>query len=201
VPLLRGVVPIGDAAAQHNPLTLCGFGAHVRNLPRTSSLLTFALHHNLLEPQHLERVTAFQTNVALTWGFRRFMHPWGKPHQVNELLQVFLGTLNDLGSPAATRFFQDRMRWTDYRDILVRVLERYPRVLVATWQVLGPAQIVCWLRDYLRFSAVAAQATVARLAGTGVEHTLYRLAGQISPVWELRLRAAYAEWRVMGRVE
>ncbi len=201
VPPLRGVVPIGDAAAQHNPLTLCGFGAQVRNLPRTSSLLTFALHHNLLEPQHLERVTAFQTNVALTWGFRRFMHPWGKPHQVNELLQVFLGTLNDLGSPAATRFFQDRIRWSDYRDILGRMLGRYPRVLVATWQVLGPTQIVRWLRDYLRFSGVAAQAAVARLAGPGVERTAYRLAGRISPAWELRLRAAYAEWRVMGRVE
>ncbi|MFP4436325.1 MAG: hypothetical protein ACLFVO_03685 [Chloroflexaceae bacterium] len=201
VPPLRGVVPIGDAAAQHNPLALSGFGAHVRNLPRTSSLLTFALHHNLLEPQHLERITALQTNVALTWGFRRFMHPWGKPHQVNELLQVFLGTLNDLGSPPATRFFQDQMRWTDYRDMLGRMLGRYPRVLVATWQALGPAQIVRWLRDYLRFSGVAAQAAVARLAGTGVERTLYRLAGRISPAWELRLRAAYAEWRVMGWVE
>lgn len=200
-PLLRGVVPIGDAAAQHNPLTLCGFGAHVRNLPRTSSLLSFALHHNLLEPQHLERVTAFQTNVALTWVFRRFMHPWGKPHQVNELLHVFLGTLNDLGNSPAIRFFQDRICWNDYRNILVRVLERYPRVLVATWQVLGPVNIIRWLRAYLCFSGVAVQAAVARLAGPGIERTAYRLAGRISPAWELRLRAAYAEWRAMGRVE
>lgn len=201
VPPLRGVVTLGDAAAQHNPLTLCGFGAHVRNLPRITSLLNFALHHNLLEPQHLERVTVFQTNVALTWVFRRFMHPWGKPHQVNELLQVFLGTLNDLGSPTATRFFQDRMRWTDYRDILVRVLERYPRILVAARQVLEPTQIVRRLRAYLRFSGVAAQAAAARMAGPGVERTAYRLAGRISPACELRLRAAYAEWRVMGWVE
>ncbi|NJM05273.1 hypothetical protein HC891_02105 [Candidatus Gracilibacteria bacterium] len=113
-PLLRGVLPVGDAAAQQSPLTFCGFGSHVRNLERTAHLLNFTLDKGLLEPGDLQQINAFQANVSLNWVFSRFMQPWGRPHDVNRLQNLFLEVLNELGVDLATRFFQDRMRWSDY---------------------------------------------------------------------------------------
>jgi lycopene cyclase CruA len=197
-PLLRGVLPVGDAAAQQSPLTFCGFGSHVRNLQRTTELLDAALTLDMLEPAPLRDINAFQANVSLNWVFSRFMQPWGRPHDVNRLQNLFLDVLNELGVEMATRFFQDRMRWSDYHPMIFGVLRRYPWILVDSWHVLGPHGMVQWAADYLRFSAAAAQATVARVGGAALERLLTRLLSVLSPRVGLRVRAAYAEWRAMG---
>lgn len=199
-PLLRGVLPVGDAAAQQSPLTFCGFGSHVRNLHRTTSLLDYALRRNLLVPGHLSQINAFQTNVSLHWVFSRFMHPWGRPHDVNELQNVFLATLNELGIAFATRFFQDRMLWADYGKIVRTVLRRYPEILVVTWRALGPWNIYRWVCDYLRFSFVAAQAAVGGALSPHGERAIYALLDRLAPAVSLRVRSLYAEWRAMGWV-
>jgi len=196
-PMLRGVLPIGDSAAQQSPLTYCGFGSHVRNLHRTTSLLNYAMEHTLLEPQHLQNVNAFQTNVSLNWVFSRFMQPWGQPDNVNELQNVFLGTLNELGIERAQRFFKDQTRWIDYNNILGTVLRRYPVIMLQAWKVLEKGGIIQWGKDYLRFTQETIVATAARKAGPKVEQALYRLADTVSPANSLRVRARYAEWRVM----
>lgn len=118
-PLLRGVLPVGNSAAQQSPLTFCGFGSHVRNLARTTTLLQSALRHDLLEPAHLHPISAYQVNVSLNWIFSRFMQPWRGPADVNRLQNVFLRVLNDLGVDLARRFFRDRMRWGDYRRMIL----------------------------------------------------------------------------------
>jgi lycopene cyclase CruA len=197
IPLLQGVLPIGDSAAQQSPLTYCGFGSHVRNLHRTTSLLAYALSHNLLTPKHLTHINAFQTNVSLNWVFSRFMQPWGNPDNVNELQNVFLGSLNDLGIPIARRFFQDRTRWSDYNNILGTVLRRYPIIMNQAWSVLKPSGIRQWIRDYLRFTLEASYAASARAAGPSVEQALYRLSDRLSPTQSLSIRAKYAEWHTM----
>lgn len=197
-PLLRGVLPVGDSAAQQSPLTYCGFGSHVRNLHRTTSLLDFALRQGLLEPQHLRHISAFQANVSLNWVFSRFMQPWGNPHQVNELQNAFLAALNERGNELATRFFRDRTRWHDYNQIVWYTMMRYKDVFLIAWPVLGVSGVWQWLCDYLRFSTLAAYATGARRLGPHGEQMARWLADQINPALGLQVRAHYAEWRTMG---
>jgi lycopene cyclase CruA len=196
-PLLRGVVPIGDAAAQQSPLTYCGFGSHVRNLHRTTSLLDYALRQGLLEPEHLGHINAFQTNVSLNWVFSHFMQPWGRPHNVNELQNVFLRALNELGTPLSARFFQDQMRWSDYNSVIWTVLMNYPIIIAKAWRVLGMAGIYQWARDYTRFTMETFLAAIARTSGHGVERASLRLFDRIAPALSLRIRGKYAEWRAM----
>jgi lycopene cyclase CruA len=196
-PLLRGVLPVGDSAAQQSPLTYCGFGSHVRNLHRTTSLLDYALRHDVLEPGDLRHISAFQTNVSLNWIFSRFMQPWGHPHDVNEIQNAFLTALNERGIDLATRFFRDRTRWSDYNQVVWYTMMHYKVVFIIAWPVLGVAGIWQWFRDYVRFSAEAAYAAGARKLGKRGEGLLRKLGDRISPRLGLRVRARYAEWRAM----
>jgi lycopene cyclase CruA len=197
-PLLRGVLPVGDSAAQQSPLTFCGFGSHVRNLHRTTGLLDYALDYDLLDPADLAQVSTFQINVSLNWIFSRFMEPWERDDDVNRLQNIFMGVLRELGPEHATRFFQDRMRWSDYPPMLLGLLRHHPGILRAVWQVLGPQDLLRWLGDFARFTAAAAEASVAKTTGHAAERALIAVADLVAPGVGLRLRARYAEWRSMG---
>ncbi|MEI7769913.1 MAG: hypothetical protein WCI67_07995 [Chloroflexales bacterium] len=199
-PLLRGVLPVGDSAAQQSPLTFCGFGSHVRNLRRTTGLLDYALTHDLLEPTDMAQISAFQSNVSLNWVFSRFMEPWEHADDVNQLQNNFMRVLQDLGVETATRFFRDQMRWADYHPMLLGLLRYHPGILRAAVQVLGPEGFFQWLGDYARFSEAAGVATLARVAGKPVENLLTGIADLFAPALGLRVRARYAEWRAMGWV-
>jgi lycopene cyclase CruA len=197
-PLLAGVLPVGDSAAQQSPLTYCGFGSHVRNLQRTTSLLDYALRHSLTKPEHLRHISAYQTNVSLNWVFSRFMQPWGNPHGVNELQNAFLAALDELGIDLATRFFRDRMRWHDYNRVVWRSMLHYKQVFLIVWPILGIPGVWQWFCDYLRFSQQAALATLASTLGAPGERALTWLGDRLQPATSLAIRARYAEWRVMG---
>lgn len=196
-PLLRGVLPVGDSAAQQSPLTFCGFGSHVRNIGRTTGLLAYALEHDLLAPTNLRNINAFQSNVSLNWIFSRFMHPWERPDDVNSLQNAFTRVLQTLGTERATRFFQDRMQWGDYLPMLATMMYYYPSILSAAYKVLGIQGIGRWMNDYMRFSTVAFTAYTARMAGPASEQLLYRISERFSPALSLQIRAHYAEWKVM----
>ncbi len=92
----RGVVSIGDAAAQQSPLTFCGFGSHTRNLRRITDTLRFCLTHDLLEGRHLRHAGAHQANLAPLWGLSRMMAhgTGGDVSAVNRVMNVFLGSLH-----------------------------------------------------------------------------------------------------------
>lgn len=199
-PLLRGVLPVGDSAAQQSPLTFCGFGSHVRNLHRTTVLLDYALTHGTLEPEQLAAINPFQTNVSMNWIFSRFMHPWQKADDVNRLQNLFFGSLVDVGTDRATRFFRDQMRWRDYYPMLFGLLRRWPPVLLAALDVVGVSGIVQWMGDYARLTLSAVGATLARAGGETAEGFVAAAADTHSPALGLRARAAYEEWRAMGWV-
>jgi lycopene cyclase CruA len=197
-PLLRGVLPIGDSAAQQSPLTFCGFGSHVRNLGRTTALLHEALRRGLTEPRHLHPISAYQVNVSLNWVFSRFMQPWVAPDDVNRLQNLFLRVLNDLGEAPSRRFFLDRMRWSDYHRMILGMFRRYPRIAIVAWRVLGPAGVQRWIRDYVIYCWVALSAQASRLLSRRGRAGLAALLDRLDPALGLRLRARFAEWRVMG---
>lgn len=197
VPLLEGVLPIGDSSAQQSPLTFCGFGSHVRNLERTTGLVQYALDHELLAPRYLGQISAYQANVALNWVFSRFMQPWDSPADVNRLQNIFARVLNEVGVELAVRFFQDQMTWRDYGRIVNHTLEVYQGIIPTTLRVLGPAETARWVADWLRFSGEAAVAAAGRAAGTAA---LDRLEQRLErrPGAAFRVKARRAEWRAMG---
>lgn len=197
-PLLRGVLPVGDAAAQQSPLTFCGFGSHVRNLDRTTTLLHDALRDDQTAPHQLAHVGAYQSNVALNWVFSRFMEPWQRGDDVNRLQHDFLCVLERLGEPLATRYFRDQMRWSDYHRMVLGMFAQRPTIVFDAWQVLGPRGIVRWVRDYLRYSATAGAAHVAARIGERGRAGFLAAAQRLAPAMTPRLRALVAEWRVMG---
>jgi lycopene cyclase CruA len=199
-PLLRGVLPIGDSAAQQSPLTFCGFGSHIRNLPRTTALLDEALRGDLLDPGFLRAISPYQVNVSLNWVFSRFMQPWHTPGDVNTLQNVFLAVLNDLGEDLARRFFRDQMRWSDYHRIILGTFRRHPQIVLKAWRVLGPAGIRRWIGDYMAYSGVALLTAGGRRLGLGGRLALARVGERLTLRLGLRLRACYAEWQAMGWV-
>jgi lycopene cyclase CruA len=198
VPLLRGVVPIGDSAAQQSPLTFCGFGSHVRNLGRTTSLLRMALRDGLTEPAHLGQISSYQVNVSLNWVFSRFMQPWGPADGVNKLQNHFLAVLNSLGVDLAERFFRDRMRWSDYHRMILGMFWRYPQIALIAWRVLGPTGVQRWIADYLGYCAEAMLASIGRRLGARGRLGLIRATHTFNTTLSLFLRARFAEWDVMG---
>jgi lycopene cyclase CruA len=195
---LAGVLPLGDAAAQQSPLTFTGFGSHLRNLERTTSLLDYALRRNLLDPRALAEISAYQANVALHWVFSRFMQPWRRPNDVNQLQNVFARVLNELGTDVAARFFKDRMRWRDYGRIVNHTLKIYKPIIPTAIEVLGPRGTIRWIADYLRFSRAALLATCGRLLEEQQWYILERIADRVAPRRALWLKSRRAEWRAMG---
>jgi lycopene cyclase CruA len=198
VPLLPGVLPIGDSSAQQSPLTFCGFGSHVRNLERTTGLLDHVLRRELLAPEHLGQISAYQANVALNWVLSRFMQPWSSPNDVNRLQNIFARVLNEIGVDLAVRFFQDQMTWRDYGRILNHTLAIYKPIIPTTLAVLGPRDSLRWFSDWLRFSAAAATAALGRALGDATLDGLMERLERDAPALAFRLAARRAEWQVMG---
>jgi lycopene cyclase CruA len=199
-PPLPGVLQIGDAAAQQSPLTFTGFGSHLRNLDRTTSLLDYALRHDLLEPRWLQEISAYQANVALHWVFSRFMQPWGRANDVNQIQNVFARVLNDLGVEVAQRFFKDQMRWGDYGRIVNHTLAVYRPIISTALAVLGPRDTLRWIVDYLRFSRAALAARTGNRLDEEQWFALEKIVELVHPGWRFKLRSRRAEWRVMGWV-
>lgn len=197
-PLLPGVLPVGDSSAQQSPLTFCGFGSHVRNLHRTTTLLDHALRHDLLAPQQLGQISAYQANVALNWVFSRFMQPWHAPADVNRLQNIFARVLNELGVDIAVRFFRDQMTWRDYGRIVNHTLAIYKPIIPTALTVLGPRDTARWIVDWLRFSGAAAQAALGRQLGATQLDALEARLARRWPAHAFSLKARRAEWRAMG---
>lgn len=198
-PLLPGVVPIGDAAAQQSPLTFCGFGSHVRNLGRTTMLLHEALMLGIDDPAGLRHVTPYQINVSLNWVFSRFMQPWGDADDdVNRLQHHFMAILQREGTDFATRFFRDEMRWRDYHKMVLGMFFAYRPIVGIAFRVLKRAGILQWIADYLRFCWAALVAAKGRMIRRWFgQHTLARIAADLPPRARLALLATLEEWRVM----
>ncbi|KPV51638.1 hypothetical protein SE17_20075 [Kouleothrix aurantiaca] len=130
--------------------------------------------------------------------FSRFMQPWAAPDDVNQLQNIFLGVLNELGGALAQRFFRDRMIWGDYHKMILGMFRHHPRIVFIAWRVLGPAGVRQWIADYLAYSRAALLAYVGSAIPAPVRGALSSGLGRLVPSWALRLRAHLAEWQAMG---
>ncbi|MBA3823180.1 MAG: hypothetical protein H0X24_04635 [Ktedonobacterales bacterium] len=169
------VLSLGDAAALQSPLTFCGFGSNARNLRRITGLLDLALQHGRLGAADLGQIRAAEAAPALARAFSKFLiaKPVEKEAstQVNETLNVFCRILDDMGEAPARDFFQDRVRWWDYTQLVLRTAIRYPRIFPLTARTLSLTEVWGWIAAYGAFSATAARNVFGRAVGEPLSHT------------------------------
>lgn len=134
------VVLLGDAAALNSPLTFCGFGSLVRNLPRMTGGLHDALESGDLSRQRLASFSAYEPNVASMANLMKYMcfdRRTDAPNFVNELMNEVMIVLDELPVRYRQAMFRDEMQFDELWTVLLKVAARYPAVLKATWDKLG----------------------------------------------------------------
>ncbi len=150
------IAAIGDAASLQSPLVFTGFGSLVRNLPRLTDLLATALRHDLLTADDLNRVRAYQSNVAVTWLFSKgMMVPTGRtlpPERVNAILNTFFGILSDEDPDTVDDFIKDRAGWLAFNRMALRAARKNPQLLVWIWDLTGWEYALRWFPTYLEFT-------------------------------------------------
>lgn len=160
------LLAIGDAASLQSPLVFTGFGSLVRNMGRLTELLDTALKHDLLKAEHLDRIRAYQSNVAVTWLFSKgMMVPTGKfiaPERINAMLNTFFGLLANEPPEVADTFIKDRTSWGMFNRLAIKAAWQNPSLLLWIWELAGPRDLVRWLGSYFTFTW---QAIVGGLLG------------------------------------
>ncbi|RUR72667.1 NAD(P)/FAD-dependent oxidoreductase [Chlorogloeopsis fritschii PCC 9212] len=150
------LIAIGDAASLQSPLVFTGFGSLVRNLARLTTLLDVALKHNLLSAQHLNRIRAFQNNIAVTWMFSKgMMVPTGKnlpPERINTMLNNFFGLLADESKEVADDFIKDRFDWLTFNRLALKAARKNPALLLWIWELAGAKDLLRWTSNYFDFT-------------------------------------------------
>jgi lycopene cyclase CruA len=160
------LLAIGDAASLQSPLIFTGFGSLVRNLERLTRLLDTALKHDLLEVGDLEKIRAYQSNVAVTWLFSRgMMVKTGAtlpPARINSMLNTFFGLLAAEPPEVADTFIKDRTDWWTFNRLALKAARQNPALLWWIWQMAGWADLLRWLGAYADFTRDALQAAFLR---------------------------------------
>ncbi|MBF2067717.1 MAG: flavin-dependent dehydrogenase [Calothrix sp. C42_A2020_038] len=150
------LIAIGDAASLQSPLVFTGFGSLVRNLERLTKLLDCALKHDLLSARHLNRIRAFQSNIAVTWMFSKgMMVPTGKflpPERINSMLNNFFGLLADSSPEVAENFIKDRFDWLTFNQLALKAARKNPALLPWIWELAGARDLFRWLGNYINFT-------------------------------------------------
>ncbi len=150
------LIAIGDAASLQSPLVFTGFGSLVRNLERLTTLLNTALKHDLLSQQHLNKIRAYQSNVAVMWLFSKgMMVPTGKfiaPQLINSMLNTFFGLLADETPEVADNFIKDRCDWFTFNRLALKAAMKNPALLIWIWQLAGWQDLLRWLGNYVSFA-------------------------------------------------
>ncbi|MGB3637057.1 MAG: flavin-dependent dehydrogenase [Rivularia sp. (in: cyanobacteria)] len=150
------LIGIGDAASLQSPLVFTGFGSLVRNLERLTQLLDTALKHDLLCAKHLNQISAFQNNIAVTWMFSKgMMVPTGKfipPERINAMLNTFFGLLADEPLEVADTFIKDRFDFLTFNRLALKAAKKNPALLLWIWQLAGAKDLFRWLGNYIDFA-------------------------------------------------
>ncbi len=134
------IILFGDAASLGSPLTFCGFGSMVRNLHHLTGDLDRALSDNNLSKKHLEKINAYEPNVASMANLMKYMcfnAATDEPNFVNDLMNEVMIVLDELPLHYRQAMFRDEMKIEELAIVMLRLGWRYPKVLLATWEKLG----------------------------------------------------------------
>lgn len=158
------LIAIGDAASLQSPLVFTGFGSLVRNLYRLTDLLSTALRHDLVQAKYLNKIRAYQSNIAVTWLFSKGMmvptHKFLPPERINSMLNTFFGILGSEPYAVAESFIKDRAGWIDFNRMALKAAWRNPALLQWIWELAGPQDMLRWVFNYIDYTR---NALVSRL--------------------------------------
>ena len=150
------ILAIGDAASLQSPLIFTGFGSLVRNLGRLTTLLDIALKNDLLTQGDLAQISAYQSNVAVTWLFSKgMMVPTGRilpPERVNAMLNTFFGLLASEPPEVADTFIKDRTDWFTFTRLALKAARQNPSLLLWIWDMAGLWEMMRWLITFVDFT-------------------------------------------------
>ncbi|WP_267382849.1 NAD(P)/FAD-dependent oxidoreductase [Cyanobacterium sp. uoEpiScrs1] len=150
------LLSIGDAASLQSPLIFTGFGSLVHNLGDLTSSLDVALQNNCLTAKDLNKISTYQSNVAVTWLFSKgMMVPTGKilpPQRINEILNTFFGILADSPAEVADTFIKNKTTWIMFSQLALKAAKKNPKLLYWIWKMTGTKDILRWLISYLDFT-------------------------------------------------
>jgi len=144
------IILFGDAASLASPLTFCGFGSMVRNLGHLTAGLEDALSSGDLSKRSLERVSAYEPNVASMANLMKYMcfdSATDEPNFVNDLMNEVMIALDDLPEHYREAMFRDEMKIEELAVVMLKVAGRYPKVLKATWDKLGIEGSIGFLKN------------------------------------------------------
>jgi len=144
------IILFGDAASLASPLTFCGFGSMVRNLPHLTADLDHAIAENNFSKKHLEKISAYEPNVASMANLMKYMcfnSATDAPNFVNDLMNEVMIVLDELPERYRQAMFRDEMKIEDLMQVMFRLALRYPKVLMVTWEKLGVQGSVGFLKN------------------------------------------------------
>jgi hypothetical protein len=162
-------------------------------------LLSYALHHDLLDEKHLRTISPHQANLRVAWVFSRFMQPQpGDASSVNRLMNVFSRALSEIGPDTTTRFLQDRYTFREYTRIMLTTARLHPGVVSFTARVLGARGLAAWAGDIAYFAVDSALRSVLQLLGPQRWRRLERVARRVSPALALHLISLRTAWQALN---
>ncbi len=191
------ILAIGDAASLQSPLVFTGFGSLVRNLPRLTDLLATALRHDLVLAEDLNRIRAYQSNIAVTWLFSKgMMVPTGRtlpPERINAILNIFFGIMTKEDPAVVDDFIKDRAGWLAFNRMALRAAFKYPYLLVWIWELTGWDYARRWLPTYLEFTRHSLLSALLGRWVPGVLRTLQPiLEKKVPQTWHRLLAWSYS---------
>jgi len=198
------LIALGDAASLQSPLVFTGFGSLVRNLGRLTALLDTALRHDLLQAKYLNQVSAYQSNVAVTWLFSKGMmvptNTFLPPERINSMLNCFFGILAEEPPTVADNFIKDRVDWLTFNRLALKAAAKNPALLLWIWQLAGAKDLLRWLGSYFNFCL---HALLSAVLGSWFGRCLRWIQPWLEPrypaLWFWLLAQNYALTNGMGR--
>lgn len=141
------VLLVGEAANPSGPFTFCGFGMHARDLHRLTHLTELALKADLLDRTSLAQINFQRPRVAQMASLRELMRPAPRsaPPVVNETMNAMMAALHSLDERARQDFFQDRMSFSAFKNLLARTIKLYPRFFQHVREHMGTRGTFWWL--------------------------------------------------------
>jgi len=171
-----------------------------------TALLDTALRHDLLSAKYLNQISAYQSNVAITWLFSKGMmvptHAFLPPARINSILNCFFGILAEEPPLIADNFIKDRVDWFTFNRLALKAATRNPALLLWIWELAGAKDIWRWLGSYLNFGF---HSLLSAMLGNWFGHFLRWIQPTLEPrypaLWFRLLAWNYALTSGIGRTQ
>jgi lycopene cyclase CruA len=143
------ILLVGDAAGLSSPLTFCGFGSHVRNLRKLTSLTENCVRERAFDEKSLSAINAYEPRVAQMSSLAEFMRPAAnsKPPVVNETMNAVMSALSKLDTEISREMFQDRISFASFKRVLLKTAQIHPKVFKKMFEHLGVKGAFWWIAN------------------------------------------------------